>query len=54
MIQFDNLSGLYTSEDRLTGLGVMGFATLVATGSMLGLLGYLLAVSRQLKHIKPS
>ena len=48
-----HLSDLYTSQYRLTGLGIIGFATLVATGSMLGLLGSWLAVSRHLKHIKP-
>lgn len=48
-----HLSELYSSQYRLTGLGLKGCVALVATGSIIGLLGSWLAVGRHLKHIKP-
>ncbi len=47
------LAGLYQSEFRLRGLGVMGGLNLVILGGLLGLAGSWLAVARHLADIQP-
>lgn len=49
----ENLASLYQSQYRLEGLGVEGFFTLMLVGSVFGLGGAWIGVSRHLRDIEP-
>jgi len=50
----NNLAGLYNSNFRLGGMGLMTISLLLSGGMLLGLLGSWLAVGRHLRDIEPT
>jgi len=50
----ETLAQSYRDDFALTGLGLAGNLLLLAGGSLLGMIGALLSVSRHLREIEPT
>jgi cell division transport system permease protein len=47
------IAGLYGSKFELQGVGIVGWAALLAGGALLGWLGSFIVATRELREIEP-